>query len=144
MKQGSPLTAHEWGQHERVIVFDGVCNFCNAFVNFVIQRDRKALFKFGTLQSRPAQLILQHLNLPTQDYETFLLLENGSIFTQSTAALKILRALPGFWSWLYAFILIPRPIRDGVYRVIARNRYRWMGKSDTCRVPSPQERARFI
>lgn len=144
MKQGLPLPAHEWGQYKRVIVFDGVCNFCNAFVSFVLNRDRTALFKFGTLQSQPAQLILKQMDLPTEDYETFLLLENGIIFTKSTAALRILRALPGYWSWLYAFIIIPRPVRDFVYSVIARYRYRWMGKSDTCRVPSPQERARFI
>lgn len=144
MIQGTHLTAHEWGRYQRVIVFDGVCNFCNAFVNFVLDHDPQGKFKFGTLQSQPAQLILTQMDLPTEDYETFLLLESGTIFTKSTAALRILRALPGYWSWLYAFIIIPRPVRDFVYSVIARYRYRWMGKSETCRVPSPQERARFI
>jgi predicted DCC family thiol-disulfide oxidoreductase YuxK len=144
MIQGSQLTAHEWGRYQRVIVFDGVCNFCNAFVNFILDHDPQGIFKFGTLQSQPAHLILKQCDLSTEDYETFLLLEHGKIFTKSTAALNILRALPGYWSWLYAFIIIPRPIRDFVYSVIARYRYRWMGKSDTCRVPSPQERARFI
>lgn len=144
MIQGTPLTAHEWGRYQRVIVFDGVCNFCNAFVNFVLDHDPHGKFKFGTLQSPPAHLILKQCDLSTEDYETFLLLENGKIFTKSTAALHILRALPGGWSWFYAFIIIPRPIRDFVYSLIARYRYRWMGKSDTCRVPSPQERARFI
>lgn len=144
MKQGLPLTGHEWGHYERVIVFDGVCNFCNAFVSFVIKRDKTELFKFGTLQSQPAHLILNQVGLSTENYETFLLLENGKIFTKSTAALKIFRVLPGRWSWSYAFIMIPRPIRDFLYGIIARHRYRWMGKSDTCRVPSPRERARFI
>lgn len=144
VKQGSPVQSHEWGHYERVIVFDGVCNFCNAFVNFVLERDSGGLFKFGTLQSQPAQNILTQLCLSTRDYETFLLLENGSVFTKSTAALKILRCLPGVWPWLYAFIIIPRPLRDLVYSVIARHRYQWMGKSETCRVPSPKERARFI
>jgi predicted DCC family thiol-disulfide oxidoreductase YuxK len=144
VKQGSLVQSHEWGQHEKVIVFDGVCNFCNAFVNFVLERDSRGLFKFGTLQSQPAQAILTQLHLSTQDYETFLLLEHGSVFTKSTAALKILRCLPGAWPWLYAFIIIPRPLRDMVYSFIARHRYQWMGKSDTCRVPTPKERARFI
>jgi len=144
VKQGSPLQAHEWGQHERVIVFDGICNFCNAFVNFVMGRDSRDLFKFGTLQSQPAQQILAQLHLSTQDYETFLLLENGKVFTKSTAALKILRCLDGCWPWLYVFIVIPRPLRDMVYSFIARHRYQWMGKSDTCRVPSPKEQAKFI
>lgn len=144
MKQGTPIIAHEWNQYERVIVFDGVCNFCNAFVNFVMNRDANQLFKFGTLQSLPAQTILRELHLATEDFETFLLLEHGKVFTKSTAALKILRSLSGAWSWLYVFILVPRLLRDSIYSVIARHRYRWLGKSDTCRVPSPEERARFI
>lgn len=144
MKQGSPLQSHEWGHYERVIVFDGVCNFCNAFVNFVMDRDSRGVFKFGTLQSQPAQEILRQLHLSTRDYETFLLLEDGKVFSKSTAALKILRGLHGCWPWLYAFIIIPRPLRDLLYSFIARHRYQWMGKSETCRVPSPKERARFI
>ena len=144
MKQGSRIQSHEWGQHEKVIVFDGVCNFCNAFVNFVLERDSRGLFKFGTLQSQPAQDILTQLHLSTQDYETFLLLEHGKVFTKSTAALKIFRSLPGAWRWLYAFIIIPRPLRDMVYSFIARHRYQWMGKSDSCRVPTSNERTRFI
>ncbi len=144
MKQGSPLQPHEWGHYDRVIVFDGVCNTCNAFVNFVMNRDSRELFKFGTLQSQPAQQILTHLHLSTHDFETFLLLENGKVFTKSTAALKILRCLHGWWPWLYAFIIIPRPLRDLVYSFIARHRYQWMGRSENCRVPSPKERNRFI
>lgn len=144
MQQGSPLQSHEWRHYERVIVFDGVCNFCNAFVNFVIDQESQELFKFGTLQSQPAQQILTQLDLSTQDYETFLLLEHGKVYTKSTAALKILRHLHGFWPWLHAFIIIPRPIRDMVYSFIAHYRYQLMGKAATCRVPSPKERARFI
>ncbi|GJL60416.1 MAG: hypothetical protein NPIRA03_32730 [Nitrospirales bacterium] len=144
MKQGSSFQSHDWGRHEKVIVFDGVCNFCNAFVNFVLERDSRGLFKFGTLQSQPAQDILTQLHLSTQDYETFLLLEHGRVFTKSTAALKIFRNLSGAWPCLYAFSIVPRPLRDMVYSFIARHRYQWMGKSDTCRVPTQNERARFI
>jgi predicted DCC family thiol-disulfide oxidoreductase YuxK len=144
VKQGSRVQPHEWSSYERVIVFDGVCNFCNAFVDFLIERDPRERFKFGTLQSQPGQQLLMQLHLATTDYETFLLLENGKAFTKSTAALKILRCLPGFWPWLYAFIIIPRSLRDMFYSFIAQHRYQWMGRSDTCRVPSPKERTRFI
>ena len=144
MQQGSPLLPHEWDKFERVIVFDGVCNFCNTFVNFVMEHDSQACFKFGTLQSEPAQKILTQFHLATEDYETFLLLEKGKVFTQSTAALKILRRVDGLWPFLYIFILIPRPIRDTVYNFIARHRYQWMGKTDSCRVPTTKDHQRFV
>ena len=144
MKQGAPLLPHEWDQYERVIVFDGVCNFCNAFVNLVMDRDAREEFKFGTLQSEPAQHILNQFELATEDFETFLLLEQGKLFTKSTAALKILRRLNGLWPILYIFILIPRPIRDAVYSFIARHRYGWMGKTTSCRVPTAKDYQRFV
>jgi predicted DCC family thiol-disulfide oxidoreductase YuxK len=135
---------HEWAKHERVIVFDGVCNWCNAWVNVTIDHDPHGKFKFGTLQSEPAQQILKSLHLPTEDFETFLLLEDGHIYTKSTAALRILRHLSGFWPCFYLGIVIPRPLRDALYDYIARRRYGWMGKTDTCRVPTPAERDRFV
>jgi predicted DCC family thiol-disulfide oxidoreductase YuxK len=144
VKQGSSVQPHAWGQYERVIVFDGVCNFCNAFVNFVLERDSHGLFKFGTLQSSPAQEILRQFQLSTDDYETFLLLEQGKLFTKSTAALKILGQLGIPWSLLGVFMIIPRPIRDVIYDFIARHRYQWMGKSESCRVPTEEERQRFV
>lgn len=137
-------TAHEWATRERLILFDGVCNWCNAWVNFTIDHDPRGRFKFGTLQSESAQHILKDLCLPTDDFETFLLLEQGRIFTKSTAALKIVRRLSGLWPLLYISIVIPRPLRDTVYDYIARRRYRWMGKATTCRVPTPAERDRFV
>jgi len=144
VKQGSSVQSHAWGQHERVIVFDGVCNFCNAFVNFVLERDSPGRFKFGTLQSSPAQEILRQFQLSTDDYETFLLIEQGKLFTKSTAALKILGQLGIPWSLLGVFMIIPRPIRDIIYDFIARHRYQWMGKSESCRVPTEEERQRFV
>ncbi|MBM4138337.1 MAG: thiol-disulfide oxidoreductase DCC family protein [Nitrospira sp.] len=135
---------HEWAGHERVIVFDGACNWCNAWVNFTLARDPHAKFKFGTLQSEPAQQILKALRLPADDFETFLLLERGRVFTKSTAALRMVRQLPGLWPLLYAGIVIPRPLRDALYDYVARRRYHWMGKSDICRVPTPAEHERFV
>jgi predicted DCC family thiol-disulfide oxidoreductase YuxK len=135
---------HEWARHERIIVFDGVCNWCNAWVNITIDHDPHAKFKFGTLQSEPAQQILRSLHLPTEDFETFLLLEDGHIYTKSTAALRIVKHLSGFWPLFYLGIVIPRPLRDALYDYIARRRYEWMGKADTCRLPTPADRGRFL
>lgn len=144
MKQGLSLPQDEWTRHERVIVFDGVCNFCNAFVNFVLERDSSGLFKFGTLQSPQAQQILRHLQLSTEDYETFLLLDGGKLFTKSTAAIRILGLLGMPWSLVGVFRIVPRPIRDLVYDFVARHRYQWMGKAESCRVPTEEERKRFV
>lgn|SRR5512147_918558 len=135
---------HEWAKHERVIVFDGICNWCNAWVNVTIDHDPDAKFKFGTLQSQPAQQLLKELCLPAKDFETFLLLEQGHVYTKSTAALRIVRDLSGFWPFFYLGIMIPRPLRDALYDYIARHRYEWMGKSKTCRVPTPTEHGRFV
>ena len=144
MKQGQSISSHEWDHLAKIIVFDGVCNFCNAFVNFVLDRDPQGLFKFGTLQSPPAQEVLRQFHLSTDDYETFLFIEEGKLFTKSTAAIKILRHLGMPWSLFGLFLIIPRQIRDPFYDFIARHRYQWMGKSNSCRVPTEKDRKRFV
>lgn len=136
-------TRHEWARFERLIVFDGICNWCNAWVNFTMARDR-GRFHFATLQSAKGQELLTLLGLPVQDFETFLLLERGQVFTKSNAALRIARTLSGWWPLLYGFILIPRGLRDILYNYVARHRYRLMGKADTCRIPSATDRDRFV
>ena len=135
---------YKWAGYERVIVFDGVCNWCNAWINFTIDHDPRGRFKLGTLQSPQAQQILAELRLPADDFETFLLLEQGRVFTKSTAALRILRQLSGLWPLFYLGIMVPRPLRDAAYDYIARRRYQWLGKADTCRLPTPAERERFV
>jgi len=137
-------TSHEWATHERVLVFDGVCRWCNMWVTFTIDHDPQRRFKFATLQSQPAQRILKDLRLPTDDFDTVLFIEQGRIFAKSTAVLKVLKELAGYWPLFYLGILIPRPLRDTVYDYLARRRYRWMGKADTCRVPTPEEYDRFL
>ncbi len=137
-------TSHKWAKHERVILFDGICNWCNAWVTFTIDHDPQTKFKFGTLQSEPAQQILTSLRLPTEGFETFLLLEHGQVYTNSAAVLRIVKQLSGFWPFFYLGIVIPRPLRDAAYHYIARHRYEWMGKSNTCRIPTPAERGRFV
>ncbi|MBK8278515.1 MAG: DUF393 domain-containing protein [Nitrospira sp.] len=135
---------HEWTKYERLILFDGVCNWCNGWVNFAIAHDPNRRFKFGTLQSDPAQRILRDLNLSATDYQTFLLLEEGHVSTKSTAALRVLRQLSGWWPLYYVCVLVPALIRDAVYDFVAHHRYWWMGRAATCRVPTQAERERFV
>ena len=127
-----------------VILFDGVCNFCDDWVNFVIKREKKSIIKFAALQSEAGQQILTQFNLPIHSFDTFIFIEDGVIYTKSTAALKVCRYLTTFWRLLYGLIIVPKFIRDGVYQLIARNRYAWFGKKDTCMIPSPEVRSRFL
>jgi len=124
------------------ILFDGVCNLCNGFVQFVIARDPDGRFQFGPLQSAAAQRLLA--SAPPSPSESFVLIEDGRVFRRSTAALRILRRLRFPWPLAYVAILIPRPIRDAVYDLVARNRYRWFGRRDRCMVPTPEVRKRFL
>ncbi len=129
---------------EQIVLFDGVCNFCNASINFVIDHDPKYLFKFAALQSDFAKEKLSKAGLKTEDFDSVVLIEGDKVYTRSTAALRISKKLSGAWPLLYGFIIVPPFIRNAVYDLIARNRYRWFGKSENCRLPSPEERARFI
>ncbi|MBS0151869.1 MAG: DUF393 domain-containing protein [Nitrospira sp.] len=137
-------SAHEWTQYDRLILFDGICNWCNTWVNFAIAHDPAGQLKFGTLQSEQAQRILHDLHMPTTDYQTFLVLEGRCVYTKSTAALRVLRQLSWWWPLYYVGVLVPRPLRDVVYDFVARHRYQWMGRATTCRVPTPAERERFV
>jgi predicted DCC family thiol-disulfide oxidoreductase YuxK len=129
-----------------LILFDGICNLCSASVNFVIDRDPNARFRFAALQSDAgARALAAHGMLAkTGDPESIVLVENGRVFQRSSAALRVARALSGPWKLLYIFIVVPAFLRDSVYTFIARNRYRWFGKADKCRVPTPELRARFL
>jgi predicted DCC family thiol-disulfide oxidoreductase YuxK len=127
-----------------VILFDGVCNLCNGLVRFIIARDLAGRFQFAALQSLAATRLLSGRRLPDDAGDTIILLEGDRISTQSTAALRIARGLRAPWNLAYAAIVIPRPLRDAIYRWVARNRYRWFGKRDECVVPTPAQRARFL
>ncbi|MCP3144726.1 thiol-disulfide oxidoreductase DCC family protein [Pyxidicoccus xibeiensis] len=133
------------GQTGAVVLFDGVCNLCNGAVNFIIDRDPTARFRFAALQSAQAATLLAPLGrVPEAEPNSFILVEGGRVYERSTAALRVARKLPGAWKLFYAFVVIPTPIRDAVYKLIARNRYRWFGKADACRMPTPELRARFL
>ena len=127
-----------------IILFDGVCNLCNNAINFVIKQDPKEIFVFASLQSEIGQQILKKYNLPLQQLSSFVLLQNDKIYTKSTAAIKVAQQLNGLWKCFYIFNLVPVFIRDGVYNIIAKNRYKWFGKQDACMIPSPQLKQRFL
>jgi predicted DCC family thiol-disulfide oxidoreductase YuxK len=127
-----------------IILFDGVCNFCNSTVNFVLKKDKKGTIKFAPLQSEVGLKLLQQFGLPTADMKSFIFIENDKAYTKSTAALKVCKQLKGLWPLVYGFVIIPSFIRDGLYNWIAKNRYKWFGKSDICMVPTPLQKDKFL
>ncbi|RED93185.1 putative DCC family thiol-disulfide oxidoreductase YuxK [Marinoscillum furvescens DSM 4134] len=132
-------------QMSAVILFDGVCNLCNSSVDFVIRRDKQKRFQFASLQSPEAEQLLKEAGSPQPtELESVVLVKEDRVYNRSDAALEIARNLSGLWPLLYVFKLIPRALRDAVYRYIAKKRYRWFGKRDTCRLPDESEKERFL
>jgi predicted DCC family thiol-disulfide oxidoreductase YuxK len=128
----------------KIILFDGVCNLCNASVQFVVKRDRKKQFIFASLQSTAAGQLLANFHQPGEGLYSFLLIEENKLFSKSTAALRVLKSLAGLWPLLYIFIVVPTFIRDGIYDLVANNRYRWFGKKNECWIPDDQLKSRFL
>jgi|SRR6185503_4161635 len=126
-----------------VIFFDGVCGLCNGFVDWVMRRDKKMIFRFSPIQGTAAQHHISHLPPQTEDWSIVYVDDKGS-YQHSTAVLKILCRLGGGWKLMGIFFIFPPFIRDGVYRFIAKRRYRWFGKRDVCRLPTQQEKDRFL
>ncbi|MCH7963529.1 MAG: thiol-disulfide oxidoreductase DCC family protein [Bacteroidetes bacterium] len=131
-------------QYHHIILFDGVCNFCNFWVNFIMNRDKNDIYKFAAMQSESGQKLLQEFKLNVSDFDTFVLIVNDKHFTKSTAALKISKNLKSFVKLLYPLIILPRPIRDFFYDLIAKNRYKFFGRRDICRIPTEEERDKFL
>jgi predicted DCC family thiol-disulfide oxidoreductase YuxK len=127
-----------------VILFDGVCNLCNGTVNFIIDHDPQGYFRFAPLQSDVAREKLAGTAAADADLDTIVLVENGTAYVRSTAALRIARRLTGPWSLLSLFLVVPRPLRDVVYNWVAANRYDWFGRRDQCRLPTPELKERFL
>lgn len=127
-----------------LILFDGVCNLCNNAVDFVIRRDKNNRFKFGALQDKATKSILKEYKINQNYIDSIILIRGDQIFYKSKAALEIARNLGGPWPAMYIFIFLPGFIRDPVYDWIARNRYRWFGKKETCRIPSAKEKEKFL
>jgi len=127
-----------------ILLFDGVCNLCNSSVNFIIDHDPKGHFKFAALQSEFGQKKLEELGFDQEEFDSLVLLSGDKVYKKSSAALRIARKLSGLYPLLYVFIIIPPFIRHGVYNIIAKNRYKWWGKRDSCRMPTPELKARFV
>jgi predicted DCC family thiol-disulfide oxidoreductase YuxK len=128
-----------------LVLFDGVCNLCHRSVQFILDRDPAERFVFAALQSAPARRLLAARGYTVApDPDSVLLVEGGRLYERSTAALRIARRLRGAWPLLFGLIVLPRFLRDAVYRFIARNRYRWFGKRAECRLSTPALRARFL
>jgi predicted DCC family thiol-disulfide oxidoreductase YuxK len=127
-----------------VILFDGVCNYCNGMVNFLIRHDLKKILRFAALQSKAGQEFLQQYQLPTTAFDTFILIEQGKVYKRSSAALRLYNKLPWYWKWTQVFWIVPRFLRDAVYNLIARNRYKWFGKKEECMIPKEEVRSLFL
>ncbi|WP_462250796.1 thiol-disulfide oxidoreductase DCC family protein [Ferruginibacter sp.] len=127
-----------------LILFDGICNFCNSAVNFVIKKDKGAVIHFAPLQSPKGRLYLKQYNYPVNNLNSFVFIENNNVYTKSTAALKVCRRLKGLWPLCYGFIIVPKFIRDGIYSWVAKNRYKWFGVRQECMIPTPEVRSRFV
>lgn len=127
-----------------IILFDGVCNLCNHGVQFTIRRDTLNKFKFASLQSEIGQQLLNKFDLPLEKFDSFVLIKGDNYFLKSSAGLHVLKELGGAWKLLFVFIIFPRPVRDLVYDVIAKSRYKLFGKSDSCMVPTPDLSSRFL
>jgi len=137
------VTIHNTSQP--VLFFDGACNLCNRFVQFVIRHDREKIFLFASLQSVAGHQMLEKLKTGGQKIPDSVILSfRDHYYLQSDAALQLLRLLGGGWKLLYGLTIIPRFIRNGAYNLIARNRYKWFGKRDACMVPTAELRARFL
>ncbi|CAN5366612.1 thiol-disulfide oxidoreductase DCC family protein [soil metagenome] len=129
---------------EAIILFDGVCNLCNGFVQFVINNDKQGKFKFASLQSDASKKILSPFNFPLVELKTIVLVENGKIYLRSRAVLRIARQLDGIWKMAVVLYIFPSFISDAVYNMVSKNRYRVFGKKDSCMIPTPELNSRFV
>lgn len=128
---------------ECIVVFDGVCNFCSRAVRFILKNDKAGRISFAPLQSQLGQELLKRYGIEPTELQSVLLVKGTEAYLRSDAAMEIAKDL-GRWRWLRVFRIVPRGLRDWMYGVIARNRYKWFGKRDTCFVPTAEERVRFL
>ena len=138
------MNTYDEHYEQQLIIFDGVCNFCNASINFIIERDPEAKFVFTTVQGHTGSTILNELNIDPLDPNTFVLIKHKKAFIKSDAVLEISQDLVGPWRFMIYFNVVPRTLRDLIYKLIANNRYKLMGKRDKCMIPSSDLKARFI
>ncbi len=130
---------------KKIILFDGVCNLCNNAINFVIKRDKKDVFRYASLQSEISKKLIAEKGIDTSELDSIILINpKGAYYHKSTAALQIAKQLSGMYPSLSVFLIFPKFLRDWIYDIIAKNRYRWFGKKESCMIPTPELRALFI
>lgn len=127
-----------------IVLFDGVCNFCDSSINRIIKHDKKNYFRFAPLQSATGQELLKKYSIDSSKTDSIILIENNKAYTRSTAILRITKHLNRLYPLMYPLLIIPPFIRNGVYDIIARNRYKWFGKKEVCMIPTPEVREKFI
>ncbi len=127
-----------------IVLFDGVCNFCSTVVRFAISRDPEGIIRFASLQSDAGQFFLNKFGLSTDDFDSFVLIEGQKFFLRSTAVLRLCKKLNRLWPLVYPLIIVPAPVRDFIYDIVAQNRYRWFGKKEECFIPAADIRSRFL
>ncbi|MCK0159653.1 thiol-disulfide oxidoreductase DCC family protein [Allomuricauda sp. F6463D] len=130
---------------KKIILFDGVCNLCNSSVQFVIKRDKKDLFRYAALQSDIGQQLVAQRHIDTLTIDSIILIEPGvAYYTKSDAALEIAKDLGGLWKLTAIFAWIPTSVRNVIYDFVAKNRYKWFGKKESCMIPTPELKAKFL
>jgi len=134
----------ELPENKNIILFDGVCNLCNNAITFVIKRDPKDLFRYTPLQSDAGTYLCNKYTIDTTKVDSIILIQNNKAYIKSTAALKIARHLSGFYPLFSLFLILPSIIRNWVYDYIANNRYKWYGKKESCMIPTPELKAKFL
>ncbi|MGM0634925.1 MAG: thiol-disulfide oxidoreductase DCC family protein [Bacteroidota bacterium] len=130
---------------KQIVLFDGVCNFCNDSVRFIMKRDQKDIFRYASLQSDLGKKLTQERGIDTSKVDSIILIDPGNAYyIKSTAALEIAKHLKGVYKLLHVFLYLPQGFRDWIYDFIAKNRYSWFGKMETCPMPSPEEQDKFL
>ncbi len=128
----------------KIILFDGVCNLCNGAVTYIIKRDKKNVFKFAALQSEIGQQLISKFNIDTSKIDSIILIDGEKHYTKSSAALHIAKQLSGAYPLLFGFMVVPKFIRNSVYDYIAKNRYKWFGKKESCMIPTAELKSKFL
>jgi len=128
----------------KIILFDGVCNLCNGAVTYIIKRDKKNLFKFAALQSEIGRELTSKFNIDTSKVDSIILIDGEKHYEKSSAALRIAKYLSGAYPLLFGFMVVPKFIRNAVYDYIARNRYKWFGKKESCMIPTAKLKDKFL
>lgn len=139
------MELHELPQNKKIILFDGVCNLCDSSVQFIIKKDKKDIFRFVALQSELGITILKHIGISTSNLDSIVLYEPGeAYYDKAEAVLKIAKSFGGLYTLLSVFSFLPKVLNDTIYDYIAKNRYKWYGKKESCMMPTPEISAKFL